>query len=76
MPERVTKMSAKQMRLSVVALSAAVMAVVWVIIDEYTPIELVPALVSSVTSLVMLLAQFKDFKASAEGVEVFRPEGD
>ncbi len=56
-------MSAKSVRLSAVALSAAVMAVIWVVIDTYT-FWFVPAvLVSAVTSLVMLIAQFMDFKA-------------
>ncbi len=56
-------MSAKSVRLSAVALSAAVMAIVWILIDEYTLWFIPAVLVSAVTSLVMLIAQFIDFRA-------------
>ena len=56
--------SAKQKRLSSVALSAAVLAVVWAIVDEFTAGTMSPVIVSAVTSLVMLLAGFYDFKHS------------
>ncbi len=56
-------MSAKSVRMSKVALSAGVMAVVWLLLDEYTDVYISAALVSAVTSLVMLVAQFYDFRA-------------
>ncbi len=59
-------MSAKSVRMSKVALSAGVMAVVWLLLDEYTDVYISAALVSAVTSLVMLVAQFYDFKAKSE----------
>ena len=65
-------MSAKNVRLSAVALSAAIMAVVWVVLDTYTYWFIPAVLVSAVTSLVMLLAQFMDFRAG----EVFKGETD
>ncbi len=62
--EKVTAgMSAKSVRLSAVALSAAIMAVVWVVLDTYTLWFIPAVLVSAVTSLVMLVAQFMDFRA-------------
>ncbi len=71
--EKVTAgMSAKSVRLSAVALSAAIMAVVWVVLDTYTLWFIPAVLVSAVTSLVMLLAQFMDFRAG----EVFKGESD
>ena len=60
--------------MSAVALSGAVMAVVWALIDEYTDLGAPAVIVSSVTSLVMLVAQFTDVKRKAEGVEVFEGE--
>ena len=73
LPEALEAVPAKAIRMSAVALSAAVMAVVWIIIDEYTSIDPPAVLVSAVTSLVMLLAQFTDVKAKAEGAEVIDP---
>ncbi len=67
-------MSAKSVRMSKVALSAGVMAIVWLVLDEYTDLYISAALVSAVTSLVMLIAQFYDFKFKAEGGTPF--EGD
>ncbi len=60
-------MTAKSVRLSAVAFSAAVMAVVWLLIDTYTYWFVPAALVSAVTSLIMLVAQFLDFKAEVLG---------
>jgi hypothetical protein len=59
--------------MSAVALSAAVMAVLWVIIDEYTDLYTPAIVVSSVTSLVMLFAQMVDVKARLSGAEVIDP---
>ena len=73
---RVTNMSAKGVRMSKVALSAAVMAVIWLTLDEFTDLYLSAAWVSGVTSLVMLVAQFSDFKAKTEGEIVYKPEDD
>jgi len=39
------------------------MAVIWVLIDTYTFWFIPAVLVSAVTSLVMLIAQFVDFRA-------------
>ncbi len=60
-----SNMSAKSVRMSKVALSAGVMAVVWLLLDEYTDVYISAALVSAVTSLVMLIAQFYDFRAKS-----------
>ena len=59
--------------MSAVALSAAVMAVVWAIGDALTAAALPSVIVSSVTSLVMLVAQMVDVKARLGGVEVIDP---
>jgi len=56
----VNNMSPKTKRLSMVALAGAVMAVIWVIIDSWFEVDAV--FVSTVTSLVMLLAGFVDHK--------------
>ena len=69
-------MSTKSVRMSVVALSAAVMAVIWVVIDTYTYWFVPTVLVSAVTSLVMLVAQFFDFKMKARGDTVLYEGGD
>ena len=68
------KVSPKVLRLSVVALAAAVMAVVWAILDEISGGNFNPVIVSSVTSLVMLVAQFIDWKRKQEGADIFTPE--
>ena len=73
LPEALDQVPAKAIRMSAVALSAAVMAVVWIVIDEYTSIDPPAVLVSAVTSLVMLLAQFTDVKARHDGAEVIDP---
>ncbi len=64
----------KIVRMSAVALSAAVMAVLWAIVDEYTSIGTPAVIVSSVTSLVMLVAQFVDVRAIGRGEDVFHGE--
>ena len=51
----------KAKRLSTVALAGAVLAVVWAIFDEFGG-GLPAVVVSAVTSLVMLVAGFYDFK--------------
>ena len=77
MVESVIKnMTPKTVRMSRVALSAAVMAVAWAIIDELAKVAISPIIVSSITALVMLIAQFLDFKARAGGDEVFEGEPD
>ena len=60
--------------MSAVALSAAVMAVIWAVIDEFIGVGFSPIVVSSITSLVMLIAQFVDVKAKTDGSEVFEGE--
>ena len=74
MKQSLSQLPPKAVRMSKVALSAAVMAVVWAIVDEFTSVGFSPIVVSSITSLVMLLAQFYDYKAKVEGVEVFEGE--
>jgi len=69
-------MSAKSVRMSVVALSAAVSTVIWLLLDEFTGFYVSAALVSASTSLVLLVAQFFDFKAKSEGHEVFDGDTD
>lgn len=73
LPEALDAVPVKVIRMSAVALSAGIMAVVWIIIDEYTSIDPPAVLVSAVTSLVMLVAQFTDVKARREGAEVIDP---
>lgn len=72
-PPDLSRVSSKTVRMSAVALSAAVMAVVWAIGDALTAAALPSVVVSSVTSLVMLVAQFVDVKAKAQGAEVIDP---
>ena len=52
--------STKTKRLSTVALSGAVLAVVWSIGDQMVNAEVPAVVVSSITSLVMLVAGFYD----------------
>ena len=66
--------SPKIVRMSAVALSAAVMAVAWAILDEYTSLLTPAVIVSSITSLVMLVAQFVDVRALRGGADVFTGE--
>ena len=70
---RVAESSPKTKRLSTVALVAAILAVVWAIVDNQ--VENVDAvIVSTVTSLTMLLAGFWDFKHADK--ETYNPEDD
>ena len=64
--------SPKVKRLSTVALTGAALAVVWSLADAL--FDPSPVFVSSVTSLVMLLAGFYDFKAEDSGVVTFTGE--
>ena len=68
-----SNVSSRTVRMSAVGLSAAVMAVVWAIGDALTAAALPSVIVSSVTSLVMLVAQFSDVKARLGGAEVIEP---
>ena len=52
----------KAKRLSTVALAGAILAVVWAIVDEFTTFGVSAVIVSAITSLVMLVAGFYDFK--------------
>ena len=70
----IASQSPKALRMSAVALSAAVMAVVWGIFDELSSGGTNPVIVSSITALVMLVAQFIDVKAKKDGSEVFEGE--
>ena len=73
--DNVTKnMSAKSVRMSVVALSATASTVIWLLLDEFTDLFISAPLVSASTGLVLLVAQFYDHKAKADGHELF--EGD
>ena len=73
--DKVTKdMSAKSIRMSVVALSATASTVIWLLLDELTGIYISAPLVSASTGLVLLVAQFYDHKAKAGGHEVFEGE--
>ena len=69
--ETVASLPAKTVRLSVVAFAAAVMAVIWAIVDEISMGGANPVIVSSITSLVMLIAQFIDVRAKAGGADVY-----
>ena len=73
MKQLIKSQSPKVLRLSRVALAAGVMAVMWILIDEYTDLFPSAVLVSAITSLVMLIAQFLDVKAKSEGAEVVDP---
>ena len=59
----------KAKRLSTVALAGAVLAVIWAIVDEFTTYGVSAVIVSAITSLVMLVAGFYDFKN--QGSETF-----
>ena len=74
MKQTLSSLPPKAVRMSAVALSAAVMAVLWAIIHEVSTGAMNPVIVSSITSLVMLVAQFVDVKAKAAGAEVFEGE--
>jgi len=70
------QMEPKAKRMSVVALTAAVFALLWALVDwalgdNYFP----PVVVSAVTSLGMLVAGFYDFKHEDDG-DTYRPGGD
>ncbi len=69
-----TGLSAKSVRMSRVAIFGAAMAVIWLSVGEFTDVVLTAAWVSGVTSLVMLIAQFYDFRFKRSGDDVF--EGD
>ncbi len=64
MKRAITDLSPKQVRMSLVALAAAIMAVVWAVTDSVFGLLVPEALVSAVTALVMLVAQFYDRKNS------------
>ena len=52
----------KAKRLSTVALAGAILAVVWSLFDGFSDVYLPAVVISAVTSLVMLVAGFYDFK--------------
>ena len=72
--QAITDMGPKAVRMSVVALTGAVLTVVWAFVDEFANQAISPILVSSVTALFMLIAQFYDYRASVSGVDLF--DGD
>ncbi len=63
----------KAKRLSSVALAGAILAVIWAIVDEFTAFGVSAVIVSAITSLVMLMAGFYDFRAG-DDVETFAGE--
>jgi hypothetical protein len=72
----ITDMTPKSVRMSVVALTAAVLAVVWAIVDQVFDGTVNAVIVSAVTALVMLIAQFYDHRAVVSGHEVFEGDGN
>ena len=72
--KQLSSLPPKAVRMSAVALAAAVMAVLWALVDEFTTFGVSAVIVSAVTSLVMLVAQFVDVKAKLGGAEVFEGE--
>ena len=67
----IVESSPKTKRLSTVALTGAVLAVIWSIADAY--LEPTAAVVSAITGLTMLFAGFVDFKH--EDADSFEGEG-
>ena len=67
----IASMAPKTKRLSTVAVTGAVLAVVWAIADSWLNIDSV--VVSSVTALAMLVAGFYDFKY--DDADTFPGEG-
>jgi len=77
MVENVTRnMSAKAVRMSRVTFAAAVMGLIWLSLDEFTNVFFSAAWVSAVTSVVMLFAQFSDFKFKSSGGTTFGGDAD
>lgn len=74
--ESIANADPKILRMSAVALSAAVMGVIWAFADALISAQIPAIVVSSVTALVMLIAQFVDVRAKAGGAEVFHGEGE
>lgn len=62
--QTISEASPKVKRLSTVALAGAVLAVVWAVADEFLGVPAV--VVSAVTSLVMLVSGFYDFRADGD----------
>ena len=59
---RITPDTPKAKRLSTVALSGAVLAVIWSLFDGLFEVDLPAVFISSSTSLIALVAGFYDFK--------------
>ena len=72
--QAITDMGPKAVRMSVVALTGAILTVVWALVDEFANQAISPILVSSVTALFMLIAQFYDYRATVTGADIF--DGD
>ena len=66
--------SPKAKRLSTVALAGAILAVIWAIVDELSSFGVSAVIVSAITSLVMLVAGFYDFKHKDEDTFEGQPE--
>ena len=64
----------KAKRLSTVALAGAVLAVWWAIFDELSSGGVSAVIVSAITSLVMLVAGFYDFKHGDDDTFEGQPE--
>jgi len=62
-------MSAKQVRMSGVALFAALMTLAWATVDQFKWFQPTDVFVSATTALVMLFAQFYDRKKSGDGTD-------
>ena len=74
MKQVMARASNKQKRLSTVALAGAVLAVTWAIVDQVFEGTVDAVIVSAVTSLVMLVAGFYDFKHS--DADTYRPDSE
>lgn len=76
MVETLLPQTAKSRRLSLVSLSAAVMAVVWYVLDTWTDFYIDPVGVSLITSLVMLISGFYDLRAKDAGAELYHGDDE
>ena len=69
-------LSAKSVRMSRVTASAVIMGFVWLSMDEFTDLFFSSAWVSGTTAVVMLFAQFSDFKWKSRGGTTFNGDDE